>query len=142
MSAAPRFNAAAGRLMLRRVAFARLERIREEQGAESYPDLSKLNPRSAEEIEKLLLLAALLERCHLDPVTELRRVLDKEIKRSAKEHARHTALLKAEDERRRAGRKARAPSNETHRKKLRLARAAHRRLQDLLNLCTHVVVWK
>lgn len=150
MSAAPRFNAAPGRLRLRRVAFARLARIREEQ-EEPYPDLSKLNPRSANEIEKLLLLAALLERCGIDPVPELHRVLDKRMKSALKAERRLAALLEAEEERRRerdepglstkerALRAARHPMNEAHRKRLRLARAAIVRLQLVRNACERVV---
>jgi hypothetical protein len=99
-----------------------------------------MSPRMAEQTFLLLFLAALLDACHIDAVAELRRVLDKRTRRALRAEARLAALLEAEDERRRKReepglsakerelRAARHKSNETHRKKLRLARADLARL--------------
>jgi len=85
------------------------------------------------ETETMILLSVvfLLLEYHVDPVVELRRILDNKAKCGLKAEARLAALLEAEDERRRerdepgltakekASRAARGTLNEAHRKALR-----------------------
>lgn len=88
----------------------------------------------------LLSVAFLLLEYHVDPVVELRRILDNKAKCGLKAEARLAALLEAEDERRRERdepgltvrekrlRAARHPMNAAHRQRLKRARADLARL--------------